>query len=188
MPHESIHSTSSLGNRLKQLRTARHFSLRQLGERAGVTASYLSAVERGKLSPTIALLGKVLVALDTDLATFFTAGQDAQDRFVFRHAEMQTIDDGSRHYTFLFPKRGDLHLEVLDEVLLPGEVPEYEKLTADLAGYVLSGTLLLEIDGIGTEVVSTGDAFYVPVGHPVRGRCQTDTPVHLITMMTPPRY
>ena len=144
--------------------------------------------ERGKLSPTIALLGKVLVALGTDLAGFFTAEQAVQHRFVFRREAMQAVDDGGRHYTFLFPKRADLHLEVLDEILLPGEMPEYEELAVDLAGYVLSGTLLLDIDGIGTEEVSVGDAFYIPAGHPVRGRCQQDTPVHLITIITPARY
>ncbi|HOF89664.1 MAG TPA: helix-turn-helix domain-containing protein [Armatimonadota bacterium] len=173
---------------MKRLRAERGFSLRQLAERAGVTPSYVSAVERGKLSPTIALLGKVLAALGTDLAAFFTAAQAEEARFVFRRDAMQTVEDGGRRYTFVFPKRPDLRLEVLEEMLLPGETPDYEELPVDLAGYVMRGTLLLEIEGIGTEEVQAGDAFYVPAGHPVRGRCLHELPVQLLTMMTPPRY
>lgn len=181
-------STNTLGSRLKRLRTTQSLSLRQLAERAGVTPSYLSAVERGKLSPTIALLGKVLAALGTDLAAFFTAAQADEAQFVFRRDAMQTVEDGGRRYVFVFPQRQDLRLEVLEEILLPGEAPDYETLPVDLAGYVISGTLLLDLASIGTEEVPAGDAFYVPAGHPVRGCCLHDTPVKLLTMMTPPRY
>jgi len=186
--HDASHPTSTLGVRLKGLRTAQDLSLRQLAERAGVAASYLSAVERSKLSPTIALLGRVLAALGTDLATLFTEEQAAQERFVYHREAMQTVDDGGRRYTFIFPRRDDIHLEVLDEVLLPGEMPEYEELTVDLAGYVLSGALLLEIESVGVFEVAAGNAFYIPAGHPARGRCLQETPVRIITMMTPPRY
>ncbi len=186
MTHDA---TPTLGSRIKRLRTGQALSLRQLAERAGVAPSYLSAVERDKLSPTIALLGKVLAALGTDLAAFFTAALvEDEARFVFRRDAMQTVEDGGRRYTFLFPKRQDLRLEVLEEVLLPGETPDYEDLPVDLAGYVVCGTLLIEIEGIGAEEVHPGDAFYVPAGYPVRGRCLHDTPVQLLTMMTPPRY
>ncbi len=188
MTDETPEALNTLGSRLKRLRTAQGLSLRQLAERAGVTPSYLSAAERGKLSPTIALLGRVLAALDTDLAAFFTAAQAEEARFVFRHSTMQSVDDGGRRYTFVLPKRPDLRLEVLEETLFPGETPDYEELQVDLAGYVLSGTLLLDLGDLGSEELQAGDAFYVPAGHPVRGRCRHDTPVRLITMMTPPRY
>ena len=181
-------STSTIGPALKQLRAAQGLSLRQLAERAGVTASYLSAVERGKISPTIALLGKVLAALGTDLAAFFTAELATPGCCVFRREAMRTVDDGGRRYTFVFPKRGDVQLEVLDEVLFPGEAPEYEELEVDLAGLILSGTLLLDIEGVGTEAVAAGDAFYLPAGRAARGHCQGDIPVHLFTIITPPRY
>ncbi|OPZ83212.1 MAG: HTH-type transcriptional regulator PuuR [bacterium ADurb.Bin429] len=184
----TISPAPTLGSRIKGLRTLQHLSLRQLAERASVTPSYLSAVERGKLSPTIALLSKVLAALGTDLAAFFTAAQAEEAEIVFRQEAMQTVEDSGRQYTFIFPKRPDLRLEVLDERLLPGEEPEFEELPVDLAGYVLHGTLLLEVAGRTPEAVPAGDAFYVPAGRPVRGRCADDTPVQLLTMMTPPRY
>lgn len=176
---------NELGQQIKQLRSAQHLSLRQLAERASVTASYISAVERGKLSPTISMLSKLLVALGTDLGAFFTTEQTPQTGFVFHREDMKMVDDGGRRYTFIFPHRGDIHLEVLDEVLLPGEMPEYEQLPVDLAGHVLSGELSLEVAGVDPEIVCAGDAFYVPAGQMVRGRCHLESPVHLITMMTP---
>lgn len=176
--------TNTVGPALRRLRTAQNLSLRQLAERAGVTASYLSAVERGKISPTIALLGKVLGGLGTDLAGFFTEDQSDQSRFVFRREAMRTVDDGGRRYTFIVPRRKDIPLEIQDEIMFPGENPEYEELTGDLVGLVLSGTLLLDLAEVGTELIRPGDAFYVPAGHPARGFCQGDAPVHLITVMT----
>jgi transcriptional regulator with XRE-family HTH domain len=175
-----------LGERLRELREKTGLSMRQLAERAGVAASYVSAVERGKISPTIHTLSRVLAALDSDLSGFFTV--DPPEEFVFRHTDMSIIAESRRRYTLILPKREDIKLELLDEVYVPGESPEFEQLTGDLSGYVLMGDLVIELDGREMEVLQPGDAFYVPAGEPVRGRCAGDEVVRLITAITPPRY
>ena len=43
-----------LGTRIRSLRQARHLTLRDVAERAGVTESFLSQVERDVTSPSIA--------------------------------------------------------------------------------------------------------------------------------------
>lgn len=188
MSNKSNQMTGNLGPRIKELRSEKRLSLRVLAERAEVTASYISAVERGKISPTIALLSRLLKALDTDLAAFFTENVDSGSDFVFRDSSMRTVDDGGRRYTFVFPKRNDIRMEMLIEVFQPGEMPEFEKLSVDLAGYVLEGELLLEIEGCEPQVLSAGNGFYVPAGRPVRGRCAKDATVRMVTVVTPPRY
>lgn len=185
---QTIPGMSEVAVRLGALRQQQQLSMRQLAERAGVAASYISAVERGKISPTIAQLSRVLVALGTDLATFFTTPTVAPTGYVFRQQAMEAAADAGRRYTFVFPKRDDIKLEVLVEELMPGDLPEFEQLAVDLAGYVLEGELLLEVQEAEAETLIPGDAFYLPANHPVRGRCAGPTPVRLITMMTPPRY
>jgi transcriptional regulator with XRE-family HTH domain len=57
--------------RLTEWRERRGYSLRTLGERAGVSAATLSRIEAGKLSPTVGVLVKLAKALDVHPADFF---------------------------------------------------------------------------------------------------------------------
>lgn len=60
-----------LGRRIKELRSARGYSQEALSERMGVSAKYLSSVERGKENPTLDLLVKLSKALKVDLGDLF---------------------------------------------------------------------------------------------------------------------
>src|SRR3954466_721330 len=66
-----------LGARIRALRTARHETLRQLAARAAVTESFLSQVERGVASPSIASVQRIARALDTSIAELFAADESA---------------------------------------------------------------------------------------------------------------
>jgi transcriptional regulator with XRE-family HTH domain len=52
-------TANQLGERIKQLRDARHWSLREAAERTGVSKSMLSKVERDATSPTATILGRL---------------------------------------------------------------------------------------------------------------------------------
>ena len=58
------------GNRLRAMRTAKGLSQRALGERVGVSFTYISKVENGKLDfgdyPSEDLIRRLAAALDTD--------------------------------------------------------------------------------------------------------------------------
>ena len=60
-----------LGPRIRSLRQARHVTLRELAERAGVTESFLSQVEREVTSPSIASVQRIARALDLGIADLF---------------------------------------------------------------------------------------------------------------------
>src|SRR5688500_6299694 len=62
----------SLGGRLETLRRAHRYSIRGLAEAAGVSASLVSDVERGKVEPSISTLKRLADALGTTLTYFFT--------------------------------------------------------------------------------------------------------------------
>jgi transcriptional regulator with XRE-family HTH domain len=178
----------SVGARLRELRLRHRFSMRELAKRADVAVSYVAGVEAERISPTITTLRKLLGALDTDLGTFF-AEAPPSPQWVFRHDEMRAAADANRRYTFILPRRADVHIEMLDEVIAPGETPEFETLSSDLAGYVLQGKLYIEVEGEERQLLTSGDAFYVPTGKPVRGiSAYKAKPVHLLTVYTAPRY
>lgn len=176
--------------RLKALRTRAGLTLRALGERCGITASYLSDLERGESSPTLATLTRILHALGSDLAGFFSAPEVGKHSGpVFRRSDMGAATDAQRRYIFAVPRTEYTKAQIVDEYIMPWESdPEFETLECDVAGFLLSGMLELEIDGEAPITVFAGDAFYVPEGTHHRGRCVGSEPARLITVYVPPRY
>ena len=59
-----------LGQRLKACRNEAGLTLKAMEARAGVSATHISEIERGKTSPTIGALEKMARALDRDLTYF----------------------------------------------------------------------------------------------------------------------
>ena len=62
----------SIGARLRILRTEHGFSIRALAERAEISSSVISEVERGKTEPSISTLKRLAAALGTSITYFFT--------------------------------------------------------------------------------------------------------------------
>ncbi|MCX6993324.1 MAG: helix-turn-helix domain-containing protein [Kiritimatiellaeota bacterium] len=172
---------SHTARRLRDLRQRCRLSMRQLAHQADVAPSYVSGVEAGRISPTLATLRKLLMALGTDLGAFFSKTATPPTGPIFRREAMRIVADGKRCYTLILPSRPDIRLLMLDEEFEPGERPPFETLAGDLAGYVLMGELLLEVQGEPACTLRTGDAFYIPAWKKVRGRTLRQTPVRLVT-------
>ena len=64
---------SVLAQRLRALRQARDWTLKQAAQATGVSASTLSKIENSLLSPTYDNLIKIAAGLDLDVAELFTA-------------------------------------------------------------------------------------------------------------------
>jgi transcriptional regulator with XRE-family HTH domain len=170
------------GRRLRALRLRAHLSMRELARRSKVAVSYISNVESGKVSATLATLRKLLIALDSDIGPFFAEDQSPPEGWVFRRQHMQTTSDSGRSYTFVLPARPDIGLIMLDEELFAGENPGFESLSGDLSGYVLAGELELELQGERRQILQAGDAFCIPAGRAARGCCVRFTSVRLVTV------
>ncbi|HVA22353.1 MAG TPA: cupin domain-containing protein [Candidatus Micrarchaeia archaeon] len=67
-----------VGLRLRRARLRRRLSLRRLAEAAGLSASHLSAIERGISAPSLATLQKLTANLDVNLVTLLGAGLRGQ--------------------------------------------------------------------------------------------------------------
>ncbi len=59
------------GERVRSLRTSHHYSQEELAERAGISVSFLSMIERGQRLPRITTLAAIAAALGTDLSQMF---------------------------------------------------------------------------------------------------------------------
>src|SRR5438034_9053954 len=107
-----------LGARIRTLRVANGATLRELASRAGVTESFLSQVERGVASPSIASVQRIARALDTSIAELFAADESAgtvvrvRDRRKILYQGLGAVDE--------FLTRGtDGRLQVISSTIEP---------------------------------------------------------------------
>jgi transcriptional regulator with XRE-family HTH domain len=64
------------GQRIRSHRQSNHLTLKQLAEKVGCTDAYLSQIENGRVSPSIASLKRIATALQSKITDFFVEGQD----------------------------------------------------------------------------------------------------------------
>ena len=181
---------AELGQALRRRRREVGLALRELARVAEISAASLSAIENGRNSPTLATLHKILRALGTDFAEFFSDSASQVEALVFRAEEMKRLEDEHRQYRLLLPKRADIRFEVLHETIAPSETEsDWETHDCDFAGVLLSGgPTRLETEHSGSWHVRDGDAFYVKAGEKHRLCVTGSDPVELITVWHPPRY
>jgi transcriptional regulator with XRE-family HTH domain len=84
----------SIGERVRALRGERKLTLAELSERAGVSPSYLSQVERDKITPSLVTLTALAASLDVQLRYFFETTNEAA--FVVRSGGAPQLG-GTRH-------------------------------------------------------------------------------------------
>lgn len=67
---------SSVGSRIKSLRTSKKYTLKMLSDETGLSVGFLSQIERGISSIAIDSLSKIADCLGVTLSSFFTAEAD----------------------------------------------------------------------------------------------------------------
>lgn len=134
-----------LGKQIRLLREQRGISGRSLASQIDVTSGFISQVEAGRVSPSVATLVRLASAFDVPLGDLF--GATAPRERVVRKADRvgYTYPGGD-----LMEERlcSDPQLDVVEATLAPGASvgPEAYTETANLKFYlVLSGRLLLEL-------------------------------------------
>ncbi len=80
---ENLLAASHLGERIKKLRLKRSMGLVELGRKTGLSASFLSQLETGRVVPTLRNLARISLVFGKDLAYFFDSNDPNAAR-VFR--------------------------------------------------------------------------------------------------------
>lgn len=153
---------AGVGTRVRALREAMGFSLRDLAERSGVSAPMLSQVERGETSPTIAVAAKIASGLELTLSQLLRLDERAHI-VVTRAGERRKRARRGHAVEELTPalpgQRADVSMHVLDAGASTGgagDPPLHEPGSRETA-VVLDGRLSLVIDGERHDL-ETGDS------------------------------
>jgi len=178
-----------LGGRIRARRLARHETLRQLAAQAAVTESFLSQVERGVASPSIASVQRIARALDTSIAELFAADESAgtvvrvDDRRRIVYQGLGAVDE--------FLTRGtDGRLQVIYTTIQPGGGTGDEAYAHDSdeeVVIVLDGSLELWVAD-EHYVLREGDTITHDSRLPHRNRNPGEVPARVLFCLTPPSF
>ncbi len=189
-----------VGARLREVRTARNLSQREIAARAGVANGMISLIEGNKTSPSVSSLKKILGVLGLTLSEFFQEEEEGEaGRFVFRHDELKKITPAQaaeagmdlQLNTLTLRRVGtgqDSALLLLHEVYEPGaDTGEPYAHEGEEGGFVIEGELLLEVDG-RAEVLRPGDAYLFASTKPHRFRNIGPDRCIVVSASTPPTF
>jgi len=164
MPRKSSNGLqlAELGGRVRDERVRRGLSLEELAERARVSRSMLSAVERGEKAPSVLILDQIATGLGTSIARLLAF--ESEGRVVVLRADGQdrAVDPSGWERRILSPVLPNVEFEFMRTVLSPGvNAGTFLPHNAGSREYVAleRGTLRLTLDG-EVYVLKKGDSIY----------------------------
>lgn len=174
-----------LGQYLKVLRQERGLTLAQLGDQVGLSASYLSQVERGVTMPSLPRLAELARTLGVDVHTFFQ--EDAAPPCVVRHHQGRSLVEVP-----------DVSVELLSPDLSEQEIVPYlltcqpgaargplPRHPGEEFGFVLQGQLTVTV---GEEVflLQAGDSIHFQAAQPHAWRNEEREECVVLWAISPP--
>jgi transcriptional regulator with XRE-family HTH domain len=155
-----------IGERIKFLRLKKSMGLVELGRHTGLSASFLSQLETGRVVPTLRNLARIAMVFSKDLSYFFDPEPQTLFRLHRRKDRLRLPQTGVDDPSYFFESLGylvpDRQLDPYFAEFLPvktGRVPRAHQHVGCEFLYLLSGRLDVRHGEI-THRVEAGDAVY----------------------------
>jgi len=183
-----------IGERIRRLRLKKSMGLVDLGRHTGLSASFLSQLETGRVVPTLRNLARIAMVFSKDLAYFFENEPAAIFRVHRKRDRVRMPQTGVEPPNYTFESLGymvpDRHMDpyYAEFVPLPEQVEPRAHMHAGFEFlYVVAGELALR-HGDQDATLGPGDAAYFDAGTPHSYRCAGDRPAEalIVTMHQSP--
>jgi transcriptional regulator with XRE-family HTH domain len=163
---ESFIAEKRIGERIKHLRLKKSMGLVELGRHTGLSASFLSQLETGRVVPTLRNLARIAMVFSKDLSYFFDPEPQTLFRVHRRNERVRLPQTGADDPSYYFESLGyhvpDRQLDPYFAEFLPikeGRAPRAHQHAGCEFLYLLSGTLDVR-HGETMHHVEAGDAIY----------------------------
>lgn len=180
-----------VGERLREIRRLRRATLKTVADRAGLSESFLSQVERGRANASVGSLKRIAAALGVNVADLFEPNGSAGRRpRVLRREARPNLAFGTLGRKFMLTPRPLEHLQVivgeLDAGGSTGDEPYTHGDSEELL-VVLEGVLSLQL---GSEMyeLSSGDSIDYRSSTPHRLVNIGGDPAEVMWIISPPSY
>lgn len=180
----------NVGERLRAIRHIRRATLKNIAERAELSESFLSQVERGKASASIASLARIATALGVNVADLFEPHSSRAHPRVLHRDSRPALAFGNLGRKYLLTPRPLEHLEVFAAELDPGGSTGDEPYThgdSEELFVVLSGRVHLQL-GDRLYELKPGDSIAYRSSVPHRVTNAGDDVGEVIWVISPPSY
>lgn len=179
---EAVIFEKHIGERIKRLRLKKSMGLVELGRHTGLSASFLSQLETGRVVPTLRNLARIAMVFSKDLSYFF----ESEPHTIFRvHRKKERVrlpQTGVDDPTYFFESLGYM---VPDRQLDP-YYAEFVPMKDDHQArphvhtgfeflYVLQGQLEIRHSD-KQDILESGDGVYFDASTPHSYRCHGDKP------------
>jgi transcriptional regulator with XRE-family HTH domain len=182
-----VPATPRIGTRVKALREAMDFSLRDLAEHCGVSATMLSQVERGDTSPTLAVAAKVAAGLELTLSQLLRL-DEGEHVSISRAGHRRRYERGGHRFEELTAplpgQRVDVSLHDLEPGAATGgpEDPPIHEPGSRETAVVLAGNLALFVDGARHEL-REGDSITFDADLPHHFENDAEKPIRFLAVI-----
>jgi transcriptional regulator with XRE-family HTH domain len=163
---EDFIESKRIGDRIKYLRQRKQMGLVELGRHTGLSASFLSQLETGRVVPTLRNLARIAMVFSKDMSYFFEPERPELFRIQRSNDRLRLPQTGVAEPGYYFESLGQVPAEqavmsYIAEFLPSDEArpPKSHRHSGNEFLYMLSGSLKLEHDQ-QTDVVSEGDAVF----------------------------
>jgi transcriptional regulator with XRE-family HTH domain len=170
MSENFVTSGENLGARLRARRKAIGKTMQQVADEASLTIGFISQIERGISSPSLASFYNVAKALDASV-DMFVSQAPRRSHSVETHAGVRPtfkVDGTSRFYEFLERGFPEAKLNACLSHAPPGHTSEMMSHEGEDFVYLAAGKMLYEVDGIAYEL-KAGDTLHFDSRKPHRG-------------------
>ncbi|MCX8083575.1 MAG: XRE family transcriptional regulator [Calditerrivibrio sp.] len=175
------------GEKIRDIRKRLGMTLEDVSIKTGFTKSFISQIENGKNSPSIASLKKICFALGISISELFEDERNIV--FKFEKEDYKVLKNKSMDIYFLASKYANRKIEPLILELEPHSETgtEFYHHTGEEFGYVLEGTVNVVI---GTEEynLKAGESIYFSSNLPHKIRNKTDKKARAFWVGTPPSF
>jgi transcriptional regulator with XRE-family HTH domain len=183
---ERIIAEKHIGERIKRLRLKKSMGLVELGRHTGLSASFLSQLETGRVVPTLRNLTRIAMVFSKDLSYFFETEPQALFRVHRRKERVRLPQTGVEVPAYFFESLGymvpDRQMDPYFAEFVPlakGQEPKAHKHSGAEFFYVLEGELELR-HGDQACTLEAGDAVYFDAGTPHSYQCAGKKPAGAI--------
>jgi transcriptional regulator with XRE-family HTH domain len=189
---EAFIAEKHIGERIKRLRLKKSMGLVELGKHTGLSASFLSQLETGRVVPTLRNLARIAMVFGKDLAFFFESEPVSLFRVHRKHERVRLPQTGVDDPTYFFESIGymvpDRQLDPYYAEFLP--VAKLQEIRPHVHPgfeflYVLEGALEVR-HGDAKQVLHTGDGVYFDASTPHGYRCEGKTAAKAIIVTMHP--
>ncbi len=181
----------SVGRKLRLRRTIRGLSLQEVADKAEISVSLLSQIERGVATPSLRSLRLICSALKMPVGWLFDVPEGENDDIIVRSSARRLLNLSSNAMTkeMLSPDAIP-GIQMLKIIIQPGgssgQQP-YSNDSGSKCGVVIAGQLGLDVAG-QEHILDAGDSFAFAATKLHRFWCAGDQPVEIIWVVTPAIY